>query len=163
VYESCKKVSKWRIVISTCIFCTEDKTWKHRHVYDYDLLGHLRFRYLWGIKMLFMYVAIFWPGTILLESKCGWNFKLWEKMLLKLLTKYTWIMHTLDNLQPVQKYIFLFQNCWQNCVQYIMFFIWHYLMSAFLKFFGRYNDLIYRPYYKLSLSHMLSDIFHTYS
>jgi hypothetical protein len=35
------------------------------------------------------------------------------------------------------------------------------LMSAFSKFYGRYNDLIYN--YKLSLSHMLSDIFHTYS
>jgi hypothetical protein len=33
------------------------------------------------------------------------------------------------------------------------------LMSAFRKFYGRYNDLIY----KLSLSHMLSDIFHTNS
>ena len=33
------------------------------------------------------------------------------------------------------------------------------LMSAFCKFYGRYNDLIYN--YKLSLSHMLSDIFHT--
>jgi hypothetical protein len=31
------------------------------------------------------------------------------------------------------------------------------LMSAFLKFYGRYNDLIHN--YKLSLSHMLSDIF----
>jgi hypothetical protein len=31
------------------------------------------------------------------------------------------------------------------------------LMSAFRKFYGRYNDLIYN--YKLSLSHMLSDIF----
>ena len=35
------------------------------------------------------------------------------------------------------------------------------LMSAFRKFYGRYNDLIYN--YKLSLSHMLSDIFHTNS
>ena len=33
------------------------------------------------------------------------------------------------------------------------------LMSAFHKFFGRYNDQIYK--YKLSLSHMLSEIFHT--
>jgi hypothetical protein len=31
------------------------------------------------------------------------------------------------------------------------------LMSAFRKFYGRYNDIIYN--YKLSLSHMLSDIF----
>jgi hypothetical protein len=31
------------------------------------------------------------------------------------------------------------------------------LMSAFCRFYGRYNDLIYN--YKLSLSHMLSDIF----
>ena len=35
------------------------------------------------------------------------------------------------------------------------------LMSAFRKFYGRYNDLIHN--YKLSLSHMLSDIFHTNS
>jgi hypothetical protein len=35
------------------------------------------------------------------------------------------------------------------------------LMSAFRKFYGRYNDLIYN--YKISLSHMLSDIFHTNS
>jgi hypothetical protein len=35
------------------------------------------------------------------------------------------------------------------------------LMSAFRKFFGRYNGLIYN--YELSLSHMLSDIFHTNS
>jgi hypothetical protein len=33
------------------------------------------------------------------------------------------------------------------------------LMSAFRKFYGRYNDIIYD--YKHSLSHMLSDIFHT--
>jgi hypothetical protein len=33
------------------------------------------------------------------------------------------------------------------------------LMSAFRKFYGRYNDLIQN--YKLSLSHMLSDIFHS--
>jgi hypothetical protein len=33
------------------------------------------------------------------------------------------------------------------------------LMSAFRKFYGCYNDLIQN--YKLSLSHMLSDIFHT--
>jgi hypothetical protein len=35
------------------------------------------------------------------------------------------------------------------------------LMSAFCKFYGRYIDLIYN--YKLSLSHTLSDIFHTNS
>jgi hypothetical protein len=35
------------------------------------------------------------------------------------------------------------------------------LMSAFRKFYGLYNDLIYN--YKLSLSHILSDIFHTNS
>jgi hypothetical protein len=35
------------------------------------------------------------------------------------------------------------------------------LMSAFRKCYGRYNDLI--DNYKLSLSHMLSDIFHTNS
>ena len=35
------------------------------------------------------------------------------------------------------------------------------LMSASRKFYGRYNDLIHN--YKLSLSHMLSDIFHTNS
>jgi hypothetical protein len=35
------------------------------------------------------------------------------------------------------------------------------LMSAFRKFYGRYNDLIHS--YKLSLSHMLSDIFHSNS
>jgi hypothetical protein len=35
------------------------------------------------------------------------------------------------------------------------------LLSAFRKFYGRYNDLIYN--YKFSLSHMLSDIFHTNS
>ena len=35
------------------------------------------------------------------------------------------------------------------------------LMSAFRKFYGRYNDLIHN--YQLSLSHMLSDIFHTNS
>jgi hypothetical protein len=35
------------------------------------------------------------------------------------------------------------------------------LMSAFCKFYDRYNDLIYNN--KLSLSHMLSDIFHTNS
>jgi hypothetical protein len=35
------------------------------------------------------------------------------------------------------------------------------LMSAFRKFNGRYDDLIYN--YKLSLSHMLFDIFHTNS
>jgi hypothetical protein len=35
------------------------------------------------------------------------------------------------------------------------------LMSAFRKFYGRYNDLIYN--YKLSLSHMLCDNFHTTS
>jgi hypothetical protein len=35
------------------------------------------------------------------------------------------------------------------------------LMSAFHKFYGRYNDLIYN--YTLSLSHMLFDIFHTNS
>jgi hypothetical protein len=35
------------------------------------------------------------------------------------------------------------------------------LMSAFRKFYDRYNDLIYN--YKLSLSYMLSDIFHTNS
>jgi hypothetical protein len=40
-------------------------------------------------------------------------------------------------------------------------FLQSYLMSAFRKFYGRYNDLIYD--YKLSLSHMLSDIFHTNS
>jgi hypothetical protein len=34
-------------------------------------------------------------------------------------------------------------------------------MSAFRKFYGRYNDLIQN--YKLSLSYMLSDIFHTNS
>jgi hypothetical protein len=39
--------------------------------------------------------------------------------------------------------------------------IYIYLMSAFCKVYGRYNDLIYN--YKLSLSHMLSDIFHTNS
>jgi hypothetical protein len=33
------------------------------------------------------------------------------------------------------------------------------LMSAFRKFYGRYNDLIYN--HKLSFSHMLSEIFHT--
>jgi hypothetical protein len=33
------------------------------------------------------------------------------------------------------------------------------LMSVFRKFYGRYNDLIYN--YKLSLSHVLSNIFHT--
>jgi hypothetical protein len=35
------------------------------------------------------------------------------------------------------------------------------LMSAFRKLYGRYNDLIHN--YKLSLSQMLSDIFHTNS
>jgi hypothetical protein len=35
------------------------------------------------------------------------------------------------------------------------------LMSAFRKFYGCYNYLIYN--YKLSLSHMLFDIFHTNS
>jgi hypothetical protein len=35
------------------------------------------------------------------------------------------------------------------------------LMSAFCKFYGCYNDLIYN--YKLSLSHMLCDIFYTNS
>jgi hypothetical protein len=35
------------------------------------------------------------------------------------------------------------------------------LISAFRKFYGRYNDLIHD--YKLSLSHMLSDIFHSNS
>jgi hypothetical protein len=35
------------------------------------------------------------------------------------------------------------------------------LMTAFRKFYGRYNDPIYN--YKLSSSHMLSDIFHTNS
>jgi hypothetical protein len=35
------------------------------------------------------------------------------------------------------------------------------LMSAFRMFYGRYNDLIHN--YKLSLSHMLSDIFCTNS
>jgi hypothetical protein len=33
--------------------------------------------------------------------------------------------------------------------------------SAFHKFYGRYSDLIYN--FKLSMSHMLSDIFHTNS
>jgi hypothetical protein len=37
------------------------------------------------------------------------------------------------------------------------------LMSAFCKFYGRYNDLIHNYNYKLSLSHMLSDIFHSNS
>jgi hypothetical protein len=32
------------------------------------------------------------------------------------------------------------------------------LQAAFRKFYGRYNDLIYP--YKLSLGHMLSDMFH---
>jgi hypothetical protein len=40
-------------------------------------------------------------------------------------------------------------------------FIQSHLMSAFCKFYGRYNDLIHN--YKLSLSHMLSVIFHTNS
>jgi hypothetical protein len=35
------------------------------------------------------------------------------------------------------------------------------LISAFCKFYGRYNDLIHN--YKLSLSHMLSDILHSNS
>jgi hypothetical protein len=35
------------------------------------------------------------------------------------------------------------------------------LMSAFRKFYSRYNDLIHN--YKLSLSHMLTDIFHSNS
>jgi hypothetical protein len=33
------------------------------------------------------------------------------------------------------------------------------LMPAFHKFYGRYNDLIQN--YKLSLNHLVSDIFHT--
>jgi hypothetical protein len=37
------------------------------------------------------------------------------------------------------------------------------LMSAFCKFCGRYNDLIYNHLLSLSmLNHMLSDIFHSY-
>jgi hypothetical protein len=39
-------------------------------------------------------------------------------------------------------------------------FLHSHLMSAFRKFYDRYNDLIYMYNYKLSLSHMLSDIFH---
>jgi hypothetical protein len=33
------------------------------------------------------------------------------------------------------------------------------LKSSFRKFYGRYNDLVYD--YKLSLAHMLNDLFHT--
>jgi hypothetical protein len=42
----------------------------------------------------------------------------------------------------------MFQGFQQSC-----------LMSALRKFYGRYNDLIHN--YKLSISHMLCDIFHT--
>jgi hypothetical protein len=40
-------------------------------------------------------------------------------------------------------------------------FLQYRLTSAFRKFYGRYNDLIHN--YQLSLSHMLSDIFHSNS
>jgi hypothetical protein len=40
-------------------------------------------------------------------------------------------------------------------------FLQSHLMSAFRKFYGRYNDLIHN--YKFSLSHMSSDIFHSNS
>jgi hypothetical protein len=43
----------------------------------------------------------------------------------------------------------------------LQLFLQSHLMSAFCKFCGRYNDRMYN--YKLSLSHMLSDIFHTNS
>jgi hypothetical protein len=33
------------------------------------------------------------------------------------------------------------------------------LKSSFRKFYGRYNDLVWD--YKLSLAHMLNDLFHT--